>query len=89
MVLLGRKTSWGLISFIIFQLLDVVSPRPRGVAVFSGGRGGEGKVATVSDQWGVLSPTTRVLVGIYILIIAILVAVGIYRFYKWCHKSPP
>ncbi|PRD28207.1 UNVERIFIED_CONTAM: hypothetical protein NCL1_33134 [Trichonephila clavipes] len=50
------------VSFIIFQLLDVVSPKPRGVAVFSGGRGGEGKVATVSDQWGVLSPTTKVLI---------------------------
>ncbi|GFT80545.1 hypothetical protein NPIL_183031, partial [Nephila pilipes] len=37
-------------SFIVFQLLDLVSAR--GVAVFSGGRGGDGRVATVSDQWG-------------------------------------
>ncbi|GBL86561.1 hypothetical protein AVEN_194817-1 [Araneus ventricosus] len=75
-----------LIGLFILQLLDVASGEPRGVAVFSGGRGG--KIAATTDQWGVLSPATKVLVGIFCLIIAILVGIGLYRFYKWCHKPP-
>ncbi|KAF8768312.1 hypothetical protein HNY73_021147 [Argiope bruennichi] len=72
--------------YFIWTLLDSASPEPRGVAIFSGGRGG--KVAIASDQWGVLSPATKVLVGIFCLILAILVGIGLYRFCKWCHKPP-
>ncbi|CAL1274994.1 unnamed protein product [Larinioides sclopetarius] len=70
----------------ILQLLDVASGEPRGIAVFSGGRGGH--VAATSDQWGVLSTPTKVLIGVFCLIIAILVGIGLYRFCKWCHKPP-
>ncbi|KAG8188506.1 hypothetical protein JTE90_008071 [Oedothorax gibbosus] len=73
---------FSIIGLILLNLKSFVFCRPRGVAVFGGG--GSGHYAEVSENWGVLSQPTKVLLYIFCAIICILLAIGIYRLVKWC-----